>query len=340
MPAGQLFTPAQPVLVTGGSGFVGGAVVRSLRRHGYPVRALLRRPAARGHLEGVEVAVGDITDPASLERAVRGCQAVIHCAADYRLALLPREVSHMILVNVGGTLNVLEAARSAGVRRVVHCSTVGTLNFDRGGRILTELDPAPSPAHLAGPYKRSKWAAERLALNFAGAAPEVVVVQPSTPVGRGDSRPTPTGATIRDFLAGRIPAVIPTGLNLVDVEAVGEGHVLAMERGRPGRAYILGDRNLTLSELLEEVARRAGRRPPEWRIPLLAAYGAALASEAVAIARRRPPGISMTSVRMAAHPMYVDAGRARRELGWSPGDLGRALGEAVAELTPAGASKA
>ena len=322
------------VLVTGASGFVGAAVVRSLLRRGYPVRALLRRPTAYSAPSGVQVVAGDVTDRASLERALRGCWAVIHCAADYRLSLLAAEVDDMILVNVGGTLNVLEAARAGGIRRVVHCSTVGTLAFDRRGRVCTEADRAPSASTLAGPYKRSKWAAERLALNFIGDATEVVVVQPSTPVGSGDVRPTPTGATIRDFLAGRIPAVIQTGLNLVDVEAVGEGHVLAMERGVPGGAYILGDRNLTLDQLLGKVAGISGRRPPAWRIPRLAALGAALTSEAVASWRGRPPGIPLTSVRMAAHPMYVDASRARQELGWQPGDLDRALLEAVAELGP------
>ena len=324
------------VLVTGGSGFVGGAVVRALLARGYPVRLLLRRPVAVAPRPGVERVAGDVTDGASLERAMRGCAAAIHCAADYRLSLRPTEVDRMIMVNVGGTLNVLEAARAAGVGRVVHCSTVGTLSFDRRGRVCAEADRAFSSASLAGPYKRSKWAAERLALNFAGGDPEVVVVLPSTPVGRGDSRPTPTGATIRDFLAGRIPAVIQTGLNLVDVEAVGLGHVLALERGQPGRSYILGDRNLTLSQLLGEVARQAGRRPPAWRMPLLAAYGAAVTSEAVGRWRRRPPTIPLTSVRMAAHPMYVDSSRAQQELGWSPGDLGRALREAVAELAPGG----
>ena len=326
-----------PVLVTGASGFVGGAVVRALLAQGYRVRVLLRRPAAVAPRSGVEVAAGDVTDRASLERAMLACPAVIHCAADYRLALLPAEVDRMILVNVGGTRNILAAARATGVGRVVHCSTVGTLGFDRRGSVCTEADLAPSSASLVGPYKRSKWAAERLALGFGGGGPEVVVVQPSTPVGRGDSRPTPTGATIRDFLAGRIPAVIPTGLNLVDVEAVGRGHVLALERGVPGRSYILGDRNLTLSQLLGEVARLAGRRPPAWRIPRLAAYAAALTSEAAGRWRQHPPGIPLTSVRMAAHPMYVDASRARQELGWSPGDLDRALGEAVAELRPPGA---
>lgn len=318
---------------------MGAAVVRALLARGYGVRLLLRDPDRAGTPEQAEKVRGDITDRASVASAVRGCRTVIHCAADYRLSLLPSEVEGMIAANVAGTLNVLVAAREAGVERVVHCSTVGTLGFDRRGTVRTEEDVARSPAHLAGPYKRSKWAAERLAVEFGG-RPEVVVVQPSTPVGSGDRRPTPTGATIRDFLQGRIPAVVATGLNLVDVEAVGLGHVLAMEAGSPGRSYILGDRNLSLARLLTEVARIAGRAAPRWRIPMTAAFGAALASEGVGRLRMRPPAISLTSVRMAAHPMYVDSSRAQRELGWFPGDLQRALLEAVAELGPGTASAA
>ena len=317
------------VLVTGGTGFVGGAVVRALAESGHEVRVLARDPGRALPLPAA-VLPGDINHAATLVEAALGCEAIIHCAADYRLALRAADVSSMVATNVGGTRNVLLAARRAGVRRVVHCSTVGTLAFERGGRVLSEADLARDPAALAGPYKRSKWVAERLAVGWRD--PEVVVVQPSTPVGSGDVRPTPTGATIRDFLAGRIPAVVATGLNLVDVEAVGRGHVLALERGVPGRSYILGDSNLTMAQLLSEVAARAGVRAPRWRIPLAAAYVAAGASEAAALVVGRPPQIPLTSVRMAAHPMWVDSSRARKELAWSPGDLDRALRDAVAEL--------
>ncbi len=319
------------VLVTGGSGFVGKAVVRSLLSGGYQPRILARKPTGLGAADPVQVVIGDIDDLSSLEGAVRGCQAVIHCAADYRLALVPCDAAAMIRTNLGGTLNLLLAARRAGVGRVVHCSTVGTLAFDKSGVPCTELDRETDASKLAGPYKRSKWAAEQLALGWS--EPQVVIVQPSTPVGSGDLRPTPTGATIRDFLRGRIPAVIDTGLNLVDVEAVGAGHVLALERGVPGRSYILGDQNLTLEELLGRIASLAGVAPPRWRVPLGAAYLAAVASEAAARLLRRPPAISLTSVRMASHPMWVDSRRARTELDWSPGNLARALSEAVAEFS-------
>jgi dihydroflavonol-4-reductase len=318
--------------VTGATGFVGAAVVRALLERGHEVRAMVRDQSRLERSLSVQPVLADLSDRDSLGRAARGCQGVVHCAADYRLALRPRDVAAMIRTNVGGTSNLLWASRVEGVERVVHCSTVGTLAFDRGGRVCTEEDRASSPARLAGPYKRSKWAAEQIALGWRD--PEVVVVQPSTPVGGGDRRPTPTGQTIRDFLQGRIPAVVETGLNLVDVEAVGRGHVAALERGAAGRSYILGDRNLTLAQFLALVAGAAGVPPPRWRLPLAAAYMAAAASELGARWRREAPAISMTSVRMAAHPMWVDSARARAELGWDPGDLSRALDEAVRELGP------
>lgn len=317
------------VLVTGGTGFVGAAVVRALLGRSHEVRILARNQGRVDPSLPVDVVSGDLGDRESLLAAARGCQAVVHCAADYRLAVRAEDVSAMIRTNVGGTSNVLWAAREAGVGRVVHCSTVGTLAFDRSGRVCTEDDRAPSASRLAGPYKRSKWAAERIALSRRD--PEVVVVQPSTPVGGGDKRPTPTGATVRDFLQGRIPAVVGTGLNLVDVEAVGQGHVLALERGVAGRSYILGDRNLSLAEFLAMVAAAAGVDPPRWRLPIGAAYLAAAASELGARVRGAPPRVPMTSVRMAAHPMWVDASRARVELGWEPGDLERAIRDAVRE---------
>ncbi len=326
--------PKGPVLLTGATGFVGAAVMRQLLLARYPVRALLRRPDAFQAPDGVEPCPGDITDLSSLLAAARGCESVIHCAADYRLALRPSEASTMISANVGGTANVLLAAQRSGVRRLVHCSTVGTLAFSRSGKVCSEDDDASSPAVLPGPYKRSKWAAQRLVLAKDHDGLEVVVVLPSTPVGLGDRRPTPTGQTIRDFLGGRIPAVVNTGLNLVAVESVGEGHVLALERGVPGRGYILGDRNLTLRQLLAQVADLARVSPPRWRIPIGVAFAVAIASEARGRVEHRAPRISTTEVRMASHPMYVTAVRAQTELGWKPGDLALALRQAVGELAP------
>lgn len=319
------------VLVTGASGFVGRWVALALGQAGYRPRLLVRSPArVPPQLRGMEVALGDLTAPASLPPALEGCWGVVHCAADYRLALGPGDLQRMLEVNVGGTASLLREASRAGVSRFVHCSSVGTLHFSRAGEVRCELDLAGDASELPGAYKRSKWAAQRLVEEYQGPM-QVVVVQPSTPVGPGDTRPTPTGAIIRDFLSGRIPAATDTGLNLVDVRAVGRGHVLALERGRPGRSYILGDQNWTMSRLLQELARLAGRRPPRFRIPLWVGFAAAACSEASAAARRRAPGIPLTAVRMAARPMYVTAERARSELGWTPGDLNEALRQAVAE---------
>jgi dihydroflavonol-4-reductase len=322
------------VLVTGASGFVGRWVAAALGLAGYQPR-LLMRPTAQlpPQLEGMEVATGDLTSPATLRPALEGCWGAVHCAADYRLALGPGDLRRMLEVNVGGTAALLQEAARAGVRRFVHCSTVGTLHFSRAGEVRSELDLARDASDLPGAYKRSKWAAQKLAEGFSGTM-QVMVVQPSTPVGAGDRRPTPTGAIIRDFLAGRIPAATDTGLNLVDVRAVGAGHVLALERGVPGRSYILGDQNWTMSRLLTELARLAGRPAPRFLIPLWVGFVAAAVSEGSAAVRRRAPGIPLTAVRMAARPMYVSAERACSELGWTPGDLGEALRQAVAELAP------
>lgn len=324
------------VLVTGASGFVGRWVAAALGVAGYQPRLLMRSTArVPPQLAGMEVATGDLTAPVTLPRALEGCWGVVHCAADYRLALGPGDMRRMLEVNVGGTATLLQWAARAGVTRFVHCSTVGTLHFSRAGEVRSELDLARDASDLPGAYKRSKWAAQKLAEGFSGKM-QVMVVQPSTPVGAGDGRPTPTGAIIRDFLAGTIPAATDTGLNLVDVRAVGTGHVLALERGEPGRSYILGDQNWTMSRLLTELARLAGRPAPRFRIPIWVGFAAAAVSEGSAVIRRRAPGIPLTAVRMAARPMYVTAERARSELGWSPGDLGEALRQAVAELAPRG----
>ncbi|MDA8395090.1 MAG: NAD-dependent epimerase/dehydratase family protein [Candidatus Dormibacteraeota bacterium] len=324
------------VLVTGASGFVGRWVASALALAGYQPRLLLRSMARLPpQLGGMEVAPGDLTCPTTLPPALEGCWGVVHCAADYRLALGPGDVRRMLEVNVGGTASLLQAAARAGVARFVHCSTVGTLHFSRAGELRSELDLARDASDLPGAYKRSKWAAQKLVEGFPGPM-QVVVVQPSTPVGVGDRRPTPTGAIIRDFLGGRIPAATDTGLNLVDVRAVGTGHVLALEGGRPGRSYILGDQNWTMSRLLCELARLAGRPVPRFRIPIWMGFAAAVVSEGSAAVRHRAPGIPLTAVRMAARPMYVTAERARSELGWTPGDLQEALRQAVAELGPHG----
>ncbi len=318
------------MLLTGASGFVGAAVMARLLDAGYRVRALVRRPAVFPAPEGVTVCAGDVTDLPSILQAAQGCEFAIHCAADYRLSLRRAETSAMVSVNVGGTANLLEAASAVGIRRLVHCSTVGTLAFERSGRVCAEADTCPSPALLAGPYKRSKWAAERLALGHSYAGLEVVVVQPSTPVGRGDRRPTPTGQTIRDFLRGRIPAVVDTGLNLVHIDDCAAGHLLAEEKGRIGERYILGGENLTLLEILTMITEEAGRKPPRIKVTPTMMWPVAWVDELLSRVFKKQPRVTRDHLRMARHKMYFSSEKAIRELGYAPRPVRPAIKEAVA----------
>jgi len=295
-------------LVTGATGFVGSHVALALLRHGWEVRALVR-PATHGHRRAelpaeIEVVSGDIEDEASVERGARGCQAVFHVAAMYEM--WARDPRRFYEVNVEGTRAVLEAARKANVERVVHTSSVATVV--QGGDEAGFADPEAAHGH----YKRSKILAERAAFEY----PNVVVVNPAAPMGWGDVRPTPTGNIVLGFLRGRLPAYIDTGLNVIDVEDVAEGHVLAYERGKPGERYILGHENLTLQALLKMLAAETGRQAPRLKLPMPVAYAAAAISEIVEgrLARRQPT-VTMDAVRMAQIPMYYDSTRARRELG-------------------------
>jgi len=293
-------------LVTGATGFIGSHVAHALLRHGWEVRALVR-PAANGQRRAelppeVEVVAGDIRDEAAVRRALEGCLALFHVAALYELwAPDPRRFYE---VNVEGTRTLLEAANK--LDRVVYTSSVATVT--PGGDECGFADPEAVHSH----YKRSKILAERVALQ----RPNVVVVNPSTPVGWGDVRPTPTGKIVLDFLRGRLPAYIDTGLNLVDVEDVAEGHVLAYRRGEPGERYILGNENVTLKTMLDILAAETGRKSPRLKLPLSLAYAAGVISELVEgrIAARAPT-VPLEGVRMARVPMYYDPSRARRELG-------------------------
>jgi dihydroflavonol-4-reductase len=316
-------------LVTGATGFVGSAVLRHLIRRGDAVRALVRPEADRQNLAGlpVELVPGDLRDPASLARAVRGCQAVFHVAACYALWLPdPRT---MYLINVEGTRNLLRAAEAAGVGRVVYTSTVGVLGLPPDGRPGTEETPA-TLADMVGDYKRSKFLAEAEARAAAARGAPVVIVNPSTPVGPRDLKPTPTGQLIVDFLNGRMPAYVDTGLNLVDVEDVAAGHLLAAERGRVGERYILGHRNMTLGEILACLGRIAGRRPPRLRLPHAAVLPLAYASEALARLTGRPPRIPLAGARMARRRMFFDPAKAVRELDLPQRPVEEALRAAVA----------
>jgi dihydroflavonol-4-reductase len=269
----------------------------------------------------VERVFGDLRDPESLERAVAGCDAVYHVAADYRLwAPDPRELYQS---NVDGTHNLLEAARRARTRLVVYTSTVGCIGMPG------DEDSPVSLEDMTGHYKRSKFLAEQAALESAQAGLPVVIVNPTAPVGEGDLKPTPTGRVILDFLLGRMPAYVDTGLNLVDVRDVAAGHLLAAERGRPGQRYILGGRNMTLREILETLARLSGRPAPKIRIPYAAAWVYAAAGTAVARFTGREPRASLEAVRMSRKKMFVRTGKAERELGFQPGPVEEALSRAM-----------
>jgi dihydroflavonol-4-reductase len=294
-------------LVTGATGFVGSHVAQALLGHGWQVRALVRPSAShrRAALPAeIEVAAGDLQDAPSLERAVTGCDAVFHVAAMYEL--WARDPRQFYAVNVDGTRAVMEAAKKAAVPRVVHTSSVATVV--PGGAEDGFADPGSAHGH----YKRSKILAERVAFEYDN----VVVVNPAAPMGWGDVRPTPTGNIVLGFLRGMMPAYIDTGLNIVDVEDVAEGHVLAYERGKPGERYILGNENLTLRVLLQKLAKETGRQAPWVKLPMPVAYAAAAISEIVeGRLAHRAPTVTMDAVRMAQTPMYYDSSRARTELG-------------------------
>lgn len=315
-------------LVTGGTGFVGANVVRELLREGAGVRVLARPRGDRRALAGlpVEIAEGDLRDPASVKRAAAGVHTVFHVAADYRL--WAPDPGELMRTNVEGTRAVLEAATAAGVRRVVYTSTVGTLGIPRDGAPGTEDTPV-SIADMVGAYKRSKFLAEQVALEFARAGAPVVIVNPSAPVGPWDVKPTPTGQMIVDFLAGRMFASLDTGLNLVHVRDVARGHLLAAERGRVGEKYILGHADLGLREIFALLAAITGRRAPRARIPYAVAWTAAAGMEAASWLTRRPPRVSLTAVRMARKHMFFSAAKARRELGLPQTDVSEALHDAV-----------
>ena len=314
----------KPVLVTGASGFLGWHVARLLLERGYAVRALLRVGSRVEELD-VERVTGDLRDPASLERAVAGCELVFHVAADYRL--WARHPQEMYRSNVDGTRNLLAAATRAGVERVVYTSTVGCIGIPHGG--IGNEDAPVSLQDMVGDYKRSKFLAEQAALEFARGGLPVVIVNPTAPVGDHDVKPTPTGQIVVDFLRGGMPAFIDTGLNVVDVRDVAAGHLQACERGRAGERYILGSENLTLAEIFAKLAKITGRKAPTMRLPYAVAWCAGACSTAWAGVTGNPPRVPLNAVRMARKKMWVTHEKARRELGFSPGPAETALARAV-----------
>ncbi len=315
----------KPILVTGATGFVGWHVARKLIEQGAWIRVLVRDPARLRELPEAQPVTGDLRDRASLERAVAGCSVVYHVAADYRL--WTRQPDEMYRTNVDGTRSLLEAAQKARVDRLVYTSTVGCIGVPKDG-----LGCEETPVNLeemTGPYKRSKFLAERVALEFAAQGFPVVIVNPTAPVGDHDFKPTPTGKVLLDFASGKMPAFMDTGLNLVDVRDVAQGHLTACDRGKVGERYILGSENLTLQGIFCALEQITGRPAPKMRIP----YGVALAAGAVstgwANVTGREPRAPLDGVRMARKKMWVSHEKAARELDYTPTPVRQALGRAV-----------
>ena len=307
------------VLVTGAAGFVGAAVARAALEQGYAVRALVRASSPRRNLAGLaaEVVVGDMRDAAAVGRALAGVRFLLHVAADYRLwAPDPGEIMRN---NLEGTATVMRAALAAGVERAVVTSSVATLRVSPSTVAATEDEPLAEHEAI-GVYKRSKVAAERLVERMvAREGLPAVIVNPSTPVGARDVRPTPTGRIIVEAARGRMPAFVETGLNVVDVEDVARGHLLALTRGRVGERYILGGQNVMLRELLGEIAQLVGRRPPRVRLPAAPLVPLAHAAEAVARLRGREPFLTVDGLKMSRNRMFFSSDKAERELGYRPG---------------------
>src|SRR5215470_8510987 len=314
-------------LVTGAAGFLGSHVTRQLVARGESVRVLLRPSSSNRAIADLplEYVTGDLRDKASLERATSGVQRIFHVAADYRLwAKKKRDIYDS---NVGGTKNLLEAAKAAGVEKFIYTSTVATIAVDR-----PELPNEKTDARLdemIGHYKRSKWQAEEEVRAAAEAGFPAVIAMPTTPVGPWDWKPTPTGKIIVDFLTGKMPGYVETGLNFVGVEDCAAGHLLVAEQGKIGERYLLGAENLTLKGLLDALAKITGLAAPRLKIPHGFALGVAYANTAFSRLIGREPGIPVEGVKIARHMMFVDCSRAQRELGFKPGSVTAALDRAV-----------
>lgn len=306
-------------LVTGASGFVGANVARALLDRGRELRLLLRESSDRGNVDGLdaEIRIGDLRDAAAVSAAVDGCDEVYHVAAEY--SLWARRPAELYESNVCGTANVMDACLAHEVERVVYTSTVGTIGLGRreGGAERAHDERTPiADGQLCGDYKRSKHAAEKTALDYVARGLPLVVVNPSAPIGAFDRKPTPTGKIVVDFVRGRMPAYVDTGLNIVHVDDVAVGHVLAAEKGRIGERYILGNRNMSLAEILDVLGKLTGKAAPQTRIPYGIAYAAGLVSTLIAdCITGRPPSIPLDAVRMAKFKMFFSPAKAVEELG-------------------------
>jgi dihydroflavonol-4-reductase len=318
------------ILVTGASGFVGAAVAKSLVAAGHPVRVLVRPTSPRTNIADprLDVAVGDLRDAGSIERAMKDVRVLFHVAADYRLwARHPEEIVH---TNVEGTRALMAAALRAGVERVVYTSSVATLKARPSGEPSDETFPLDA-AHAVGAYKYSKVAAERVVeAMVAEQKLPAVIVNPSTPIGPGDVRPTPTGRIIIEAAAGRMPAYVDTGLNFVHVDDVAAGHIAAWQKGRIGERYILGGQNVLLGDMLRDIAQRVGRKPPRVRLPRRLIFPIAYAAEAIAHFTGREPFVTTVGLKLAKDRMFFSSAKAERELDYRPRPYGEAVAEAIA----------
>ena len=321
-------------LVTGASGFVGSAVARALAARGYRVRVLARKTSPRANFAqfDCEIAEGDMRDAASLTAAMKDVRYLFHVAADYRL--WARDPQEIIRNNREGTRNVMQAARDAAVERIVYTSSVATLKPRHGGD-ASETDRATVETAI-GFYKKSKVAAERVVEEMVTQGLPAIIVSPSTPIGPRDIKPTPTGRIIVEAATGRMPAYVDTGLNLVHVDDVAEGHVLALEKGRVGETYILGGQNATLAAMLAAIAERVGRKPPRVRLPLAPLYPLAYGAEAVARLTGREPFVTVDALNMSKHHMFFTSAKAERELGFHARPYVVALDDALAWFREAG----
>jgi len=315
-------------LVTGATGFIGSHVARQLVSAGQSVRVLVRPNSNLKALAGLQVEYfeGDLRDQKSLERALKGIRRVFHVAADYRLwTPRPEEIYE---INVEGTRNLLNAAGHVGVERIVYTSTVATIAVPRHGALPNEGTQA-TLGEMIGHYKRSKFLAEQVAVDSASVGMPLVIVNPTTPVGPWDWKPTPTGRIILDFLKGKMPAYVDTGLNVGPVEDIAAGHLLAADKGRTGERYILGGRNMTLKQILDALSAITGRPAPRLRLPHAVALAAGYVDQLFARLAGREPQIPVEGVKMSRHRMFVESDKAERELGYKPTSVEAALERAV-----------
>jgi len=315
--------------VTGASGFLGSHVAKVLCEQGARLRLLVRASSNLKNLQGLnaDTVTGDLRDPASLEKALAGCDTVFHVAADYRLWV--RDPHQMYRANVEGTRALLDAARKNAVQRVVYTSSVATIGFTSNGHTADEDSPV-SLDDMIGHYKRSKFMAEQIALEAGRSGMHVVTVNPTTPVGEQDVKPTPTGRIVLDFLKRKFPAYVETGLNLVDVRDCARGHVAALEKGKSGERYILGGENLTLKQILDKLAAITGLSSPRVKLPYIFAFATGIIDETITGRMlNKEPRATVDAVRMGKKMMFATSAKAERELGWKIVPVDDALRRAV-----------